>query len=165
MSRRIKSVNKPVSKKLAAGLKRESTTNSTLTNSEDAATVVESEFGKSMDFSNTTFQQLSSALKVHVFNPTEIHTEIHKQIYIIPANKRRTSEVMSDFEYTRVKCERAQQIQNNAQIFVDYEPMMDECEIAVLEIKTKKCPLSIIRMLNDRVGEIWTVNEMDMPFQ
>jgi DNA-directed RNA polymerase subunit K/omega len=124
----------------------------------------ESEFGRSADFTNTTFRQLSSTLKIHVFNPAEIHTELDKEIYIIPANKRRTSEVMSEFEFARVKSERAQQIQNGAQIFVEYDALMDECEIAMFEIKTKNCPLTILRMLNERVGEIWSVNEMDMPF-
>lgn len=125
----------------------------------------QSEFGRSTDFTNATFKQLSSTLKIHVFNPSEIHTELEKLAFIIPANKRRSSEVMSEFEYARVKSERAQAIQNGGQIFVEYEPMMDECEIAMLEIKTRNCPLSILRMYNDRVGEVWTVNEMDIPFQ
>lgn len=139
-------------------IRRESTINM-------AHTDTESEFGRSTDFTNATFKQLSSTLKIHVFNPTEIHTELEKQVFIIPANKRRGSEVMSEFEYARVKSERAQQIQNGGQIFVEYEPMMDECEIAMLEIKTRNCPLSILRMFNNSVGEVWTVNEMDIPFQ
>lgn len=123
-----------------------------------------SDFGRSTDFTDATFRHLSSALKMHVFMPNEIHTELDRKIYIMPANKRRTSEVMSEFEYARVKSERAQQIQNGAQIFVDIDPHMDECEIAELEIKLRCCPLSIMRMINERVGEIWTVNEMDVPF-
>jgi DNA-directed RNA polymerase subunit K/omega len=123
-----------------------------------------SDFGRSADFTNATFKQLSSALKMHVFMPAEIHTEVERKYYIIPANKRRTSEVMSEFEYARVKCERAQQIQNGAPIFVDADPHMNEVEIATLEIKLRCCPLSILRMINERVGEIWTVNEMEIPF-
>lgn len=123
-----------------------------------------SDFGRSADFTNATFKQLSSALKMHVFMPAEIHTEVERKYYIIPANKRRTSEVMSEFEYARVKCERAQQIQNGAPIFVDADPHMNEAEIAALEIKLRCCPLSILRMINERVGEIWTVNEMEIPF-
>jgi DNA-directed RNA polymerase subunit K/omega len=105
-----------------------------------------SEFAPSADFTNATFKQLSSTLKMHIFNPKEIHTEIKKQIYIFPANKRRSSEVMSEFEYARVLSERAQQIQNGAQIFVNIDPMMNEYDIAKLEIKTRNCPLNIIRM-------------------
>jgi DNA-directed RNA polymerase subunit K/omega len=123
-----------------------------------------SEFGNSTDFTNATFRQLSSNLKMHISNPTEIHTDIEKKLYIIPANKRRTSEVMSEFEYTRVVSERAQQIQNGAQIFVDIEPHMNEIDIAKLEIKLKCCPLAIRRMHNEQVGEEWSVNEMEMPF-
>jgi DNA-directed RNA polymerase subunit K/omega len=123
-----------------------------------------SEFGHSTDFTNATFRQLSSSLKMHISNPTEIHTDIEKKIYIIPANKRRSSEVMSEFEYTRVVSERAQQIQNGAQIFIDVEPHMNEIEIAKLEIKLKQCPLAIRRMYNEHVGEEWSVNEMEMPF-
>jgi DNA-directed RNA polymerase subunit K/omega len=124
-----------------------------------------SEFGRSADFTNATFRQLSSTLKLHVSNPAEIHTEIDRKIYIIPANKRRTSEIMSEFEYTRVVSERAQHIQNGAQIFVDVDPLMNEIEIAKLEIKMRCCPLAIRRMHNERVGEEWSVNEMEIPFQ
>jgi DNA-directed RNA polymerase subunit K/omega len=124
-----------------------------------------SELGKSGDLSDITMKHLSSTLKARVIDPSEIHTELEKNVYVIPANKRRTSEVMSLFEYVRVKCDRAQQIQNGGQIFVDYEPMMDEIAIAELEIKTKNCPLSIVRQLNENVVEVWAVNEMEIPFE
>lgn len=123
-----------------------------------------SDLNKSTDFTNATFRQLSSSLKMYDFNPSEVHTELSKNIYIIPSNKRKTSQIMSTFEYTRVLAERAKQIQNGSIIFVDPGSHMSEIDIAKLEIKLKKCPFIIRRMLNDSVGEEWAVNEMEMPF-
>lgn len=152
MTTSTKLSNKNISK-----LSRESTMDS-------ITSAASNDFTKQHELTNDTLKNLSSSLKMHIYNPAEIQTDLDQDIYILPANRRRTSDVMSEYEYTRVKSERAQQIQNGAQIFVDHDPMMDEIEIAALEIKTKNCPMSIIRMLNAKVGEIWEVNEMELPF-
>lgn len=123
-----------------------------------------SENNDDVNFDRDTFRQLSSKLKVHVYNPTEVSNEIEKNLYIVPANRRRTSEVISEFEFARVVGERAQQIQNGAPIFVETDPYMTEIDIAKLEIKLKQCPLIVRRMYNDCVGEEWAVNEMEIPF-
>ena len=116
-------------------------------------------------FNTECFRQISSKIKVHVFNPKEIITETEKNIYIIPANKRKTSQVITDFEYTRILSERAQEIQNGSPIFVNIgDKYMDEIEIAKLEIRLKKCPLMIKRMYNETIAELWEVNEMDIPY-
>lgn len=113
------------------------------------------------ELTDNTYKILNSKAKIHVFNPTEVHTELEKVIYIVPASERRTSEFMSKFEYTRVISERAQQIQNGSQIFVEPDPFMDEIEIAKLEVKLHKCPFIIRRLYpNGNVGEDWSVNEM-----
>lgn len=109
-----------------------------------------------------SLHQLSSKLKVHVYNPEVISHDPIKTIYIVPAHARKTSEIISDFEYARVVGERAQQLQNGAQPLVAVDLHMTEIDIAKHEIKLKQCPLIIRRMYNDRVGEEWSVNEMEI---
>ena len=98
---------------------------------------------------------------MHVFNPTEVQAETKKNIYIVPNNQRRTSQVISEFEFTRVLGERSQQIQNGSQIFVEPDLNLTEIDIARLEIKMGCCPLTIIRMYNSNIGELWSVNELE----
>ena len=87
-----------------------------------------------------------------------------KKIYTeIPDDERITSEVMTRFEYTNVVATRARQLEQGSMAFVDYSNITDYKKIAELEILTKKCPIDIIRKLNNNYIERWHVNEMIIP--
>ncbi len=120
--------------------------------------------GENQGLSQKTLHRLSSELKVHIYNPAVITHEPINTIYIMPKNERRTSEIISEYEYARVVGERAQQLQNGAQPLVKIDDLMTEIEIAKLEIKLRMCPLRIRRMYNKKLGEEWSVNEMEIPF-
>lgn len=86
-------------------------------------------------------------------------------VYKLPED-RITSEVMTKFELTEVISIRAKQIENDISvIFVDVENLTDPIEIAKKEIIEKKCPLSIVRMITDKIAEKWHVNEMAIPYE
>ena len=107
----------------------------------------------------TVSQMMSSIKERHEYKPT-IRTEI---VYVLPED-RRTSEVMTRFEYCEVVSIRAKQIENGASAFIEIGGLTDPLEIAREEVKQKQCPLSIIRMLTDKIGEKWHVNELAIPF-
>ncbi len=88
---------------------------------------------------------------------------VHKVIVWINANDRRTSEIMSKFEYTEVISIRAKQIENGGQCFTTVENISDPLDKAKKEIRDKKCPLDIIRAITDTIYERWHVNEMSVP--
>lgn len=89
-----------------------------------------------------------------------IRTEI---VYRRPED-RTTSEVMTRFELCEVVSIRAKQLENGyKKIFTDVGEFTNPIDIARKEILDKKCPLSIVRMLTDKVGEKWQVNEMAIP--
>lgn len=98
----------------------------------------------------------------HVFHPKEYTLNPVKKITIVPPEDRITSDIMTVAEYCDVVGNRAKHIENskNFVVFTDVEGETDPIEMAKKEIKDKRCPLSIIRMYGDRIGEIWEVNEM-----
>lgn len=90
--------------------------------------------------------------------------EIHKEIIIVPDNKRLTSEVITKFEFTEVVSIRAKQIENGSKVFSDTGNLSCPIKMAELEIKNKQCPLSIKRMIDNHRAEIWAVNDMVIPY-
>lgn len=76
---------------------------------------------------------------------------------------RDTSEVMTRFELCEVISIRARQLELGKKTFTDAADLTDPIEIAKKEILDKKCPLSIIRMITDKIAEKWHVNEMAIP--
>lgn len=92
---------------------------------------------------------------------------VYKENFIVRNNLRRTSEQMSRNEYTRVLSERAQQIENGSPIFVELNSKKNYYpkQIAEMEIKQKKCPLNIYRIYDGNLKEVWSVNEMILPFK
>jgi DNA-directed RNA polymerase subunit K/omega len=83
-------------------------------------------------------------------------------IYLAPEN-RRSSELMTKFEYAKVVCDRAEQIKNGGVCFTDVDGLNDPIDMAKKEVKDKKCPLCIQRMITDKIAELWYVNEMVIP--
>ena len=77
---------------------------------------------------------------------------------------RVTSEVMTKFELCEIISIRAKQLEQGKTVFTDVGDLTDPLAIAKKEIVDKKCPLSIVRMITDRIAEKWQVNEMAIPY-
>ena len=98
---------------------------------------------------------------------TYINNDIFKEDIIVPNEFRQSSEIMTQAEYIRVVSERSKQIENGSRYFIELTNETEPNEIAINEIKQKKCPLSIVRYVanNKTIKEIWNVNEMIIPFK
>ena len=83
-------------------------------------------------------------------------------IFVRPED-RRTTEILTSYEYSTIVGTRAHQIENGGQIFTDDGGLTDPIELAKKEIRDKKCPLSVIRQITDEIAELWHVNEMTIP--
>lgn len=115
-------------------------------------------------FDEKNFKEFNTNIKFHVFDPEKYENEIHKEIIIVPNEYRKTSEVITKFEFTSVTSNRGKQIENGSKIFVDTGDESDPIAMAELEIKMKQCPLAIRRMISHSIAEIWDVNEMIIPY-
>jgi DNA-directed RNA polymerase subunit K/omega len=116
-----------------------------------------------IELDDTIFSGLDFKENIHIFNPERYENNIHKEIIIVHPDNRKTSEIMSKFEYTEVISHRAKHIELGGPIFVDIKSESDIIKIAEMEIRQHKCPLAIRRMYNMTLGEIWDVNEMIPP--
>ena len=80
---------------------------------------------------------------------------------LIPIKERRTSRFLTKFERARVIGERAIQISNNADVFVDVPAgMWDPLKIAEKQLKERKIPFVIRRYLPNGEYEDWEVNDL-----
>lgn len=111
-------------------------------------------------FDSKNFQNYSDKIKFRVFAPEKYETETHKEIIIVPKKYRKTSEKMTKFEFTSIISNRAQQIVNGGTVFADIGDETNPVVMAEMEIHQKKCPLSIRRLINYNIAEIWDANEM-----
>lgn len=76
-------------------------------------------------------------------------------------NKNRiTSAYLNKYERTKVLSMRALQISLGAVPLIDIGDTTDAYEIALLELKQKKCPIIIRRYLPDNTYEDWKVSEL-----
>ena len=110
--------------------------------------------------------EVSKMMGFHVFNPDEHKLRVINEIMIVDPKERITSSQMTNSEYCEVISNRAKHIENskNVLVFTDVGDEIDPREMAKKEIRDRRCPLSIIRMYNNRIGELWTVNELPIPF-
>jgi DNA-directed RNA polymerase subunit K/omega len=115
-------------------------------------------------FNEDNFKNANTNIKFHVFDPDKYKNEIHQEIVIIPNEFRKTSEVITKFEFTDVTSNRAKQIENGSKIFVDIGNEDNPIIMAEMEIKMKQCPLAIRRFISSNIAEIWNVNEMIIPY-
>jgi DNA-directed RNA polymerase I, II, and III subunit RPABC2 len=115
-------------------------------------------------FNENNFKNANTNIKFHVYDPDKYKNEIHQEIIIIPPEYRKTSEVITKFEFTDVVSNRAKQIENGSKIFVDIGTEDNPIIMAEMEIKMKQCPLSIRRFISNNIAEIWNVNEMIIPY-
>ena len=86
-----------------------------------------------------------------------------KEIIVLAPENRRTSEVMTKAELACIKAMSAMRMEKGGQPFVDAGNLSKYEDIAIKEIKEKKCPYSIVRELTDNIVEVWEVNEMTLP--
>ena len=115
-------------------------------------------------FNEKSFEDFNKQIKFYVHDPNKYENEIHKEINIVKNNNRRTSEIITKFEFTEVTSVRAKQIENGGKIFVDIQNETDPVVMAEMEIKMKCCPLSVRRMISSEIAEIWDVNDMIIPY-
>jgi len=115
-------------------------------------------------FDKDQFKHFDEKIKFHVFDPNKYENEIHREIKIVPNKSRKTSEVITKFEFTDVVSNRAKQIEDGSKIFVDIKNESNPIKMAEMEIRMKSCPLSIRRMISGNIAEIWEVNEMIIPY-
>lgn len=80
-------------------------------------------------------------------------------VYLHPDN-RKTSEVITPFEYAEITSVRAAQIEKGGTCWTDTGDITDPILMAEKELRDRKCPLMVVRMLTDRIGEKWDVNQM-----
>lgn len=115
-------------------------------------------------FNNNMLKNANKNINFNIFDPEKYVNETHQEIVIIPNKHRKTSEVITKFEYTDVISNRAKQIENGSKIFVDIGGEDNPIAMAEMEIKMKQCPLSIMRYISNNIAEIWHVNEMIIPY-
>jgi DNA-directed RNA polymerase I, II, and III subunit RPABC2 len=115
-------------------------------------------------FDDNNFKDFNDNIQFRVFDPEKYENEMHNEIIIIPNVHRRTSEVITKYEFTDVVSNRAKQIENGSPIFVDIKDETNPIFMAEMEIRMKRCPLSIRRLISSNIAEIWEVNEMIIPY-
>ena len=93
------------------------------------------------------------------------HAKYVQEMKFVKPEDRISSEYMNQFEYARVLCIRAKQIENGSPMFIEpkeayYSDPMPAKRIAEEEIAQGRCPLSIVRQMAPGVSELWDVNEL-----
>jgi DNA-directed RNA polymerase subunit K/omega len=111
-------------------------------------------------FSEKNFQDFNTKIKFHIFDPEKYENEIYREIIIVPSAYRKTSEIMTKFEFTEVVSHRAKQIENGGKIYTDIGDEGNPINMAEMEIRMRRCPLAIRRLLSHNLAEIWSINEM-----
>lgn len=70
---------------------------------------------------------------------------------------------MTRYEYAMVIGTRATHISDGSPLYVDATGLSEARDIAIKELRMKRCPLSISRKVSNYKVEIWEVNEMTPP--
>lgn len=87
-----------------------------------------------------------------------------RKITFVPPDKRETSEIMTEEERSEVIGRRMKQLKES-RAFIDTTNLFSDEEIAIQEIKQRRCPLAIVRMIEkNKTAEWWAVNEMSLPY-
>lgn len=92
-----------------------------------------------------------------------------RDIIVVKPENRRTRRSITKKEFARVLGIRTKLIALYAKVFTDVTNLTDPKLMALKEIKDRKCPISIRREIginkeNKKIVEIWSVNEMEIPF-
>ena len=80
--------------------------------------------------------------------------------YIPTINKYKTSHILQKAEMTEIIGIRAEHISRGAEPYIDIINETNPLQIAIKELKNKKCPLLLKRIINSFESEIWNPNEM-----
>ncbi len=89
-----------------------------------------------------------------------------KIYYIVdtPQNKKTTSAILTEYEYSKCIGLRASQIERGGKIFTDYTGLTNPIDIAIKEFREKKTPLTLVRQCRDinnsRIVEKWDISTM-----
>ena len=87
-----------------------------------------------------------------------------RKITFVPPEERETSEIMTEEERSEVIGRRMKQLKES-HAFIDTTNLFSDEEIAIQEIKQRRCPLAIVRMIEkNKTAEWWAVNEMSLPY-
>ena len=87
-----------------------------------------------------------------------------RKITFVPPEERETSEIMTEEERSEVIGRRMKQLKES-RAFIDTTNLFSDEEIAIQEIKQRRCPLAIVRMIEkNKTAEWWAVNEMSLPY-
>ena len=78
----------------------------------------------------------------------------------VPKDQRITTPYMTKYERARILGTRALQLAMNAPVMVELEGLTDPLEIAKIELKKEKIPMSIRRYLPDGSFEDWSITEL-----
>ena len=85
----------------------------------------------------------------------------NKKFNFKPIKERQTSRFLTKFERAKILGERAIQISNGEEVYIDIpEGIWDPLLIAEMELKQKKIPFIIRRYLPDGEYEDWDINEL-----
>lgn len=76
------------------------------------------------------------------------------------SQKKRTSDYMTKYEYTRLIACRAVRIDNGFPPKINVEGIFNPYEIARMELHARVIPLVIERTLPDGTKEIWNIKDM-----
>lgn len=102
----------------------------------------------------------TQSLNIKESNKYEFKPNLQKELFFLRPEQRITSEMITKFEICRIISIRSKQIEKDNVVFTDVTGLTDPIKMAEKEIYDRKCPLSIIRKLNENVAEKWDVNEM-----
>lgn len=94
----------------------------------------------------------------------EFPSDVKEELFFVRPDDRITSDIMSHYEYCRILQIRAKQIEKDNVVFTNVSGLTDPIKMAEKEIKDRKCPLSVVRKLNDKLAEKWDVNELILNF-
>ena len=83
-----------------------------------------------------------------------------KKLIIVEKEEKITINKLTKYEYVRILGIRAKQIENGAKIMIKYEGNLTPVQIANLEIKEKRSPILIKRVLPSGKCEIWKLKEL-----
>lgn len=107
-------------------------------------------------------------LEEEVIDPEEKKVANEIRVKRIEGSNRRTSNILSLMEFVAAVTHRAYQIQNGAPFFVESPGICQDVviKIAQAEIFQKKCPLSILRTVEEtddsKTVEVFPINEMEL---
>lgn len=85
-------------------------------------------------------------------------------IDVVPDRERKTSLVMTLFEFSEVIGQRTKQIEEGGQVFTDVSGLTSAREMAKKELFDRRCPFIIVRKVSKTKQEQFNVNEMSIPY-